>query len=224
MAESQKVAAECVKVHGSREVAVLQKYGLLNDRTILSHAIYVTPAEIKILADSQIGISHLPTSNTIHKSGIFPIWKFFSQGARGKISLGTDSVVSKSRMDILTEAYQARLTHLYKKRLKFGTLFKMMTINGASVAHMPNRGRVLPGFQADLCFWKLRDRGFVPYDENNPFTLLGNLITHNGRTVRDLMINGQFVIKNRRHLFVDESKLLDELQSKHMEMRKRISK
>jgi cytosine/adenosine deaminase-related metal-dependent hydrolase len=99
-----------------------------------------------------------------------------------------------------------------------------MTINGAAVTHMPDRGRILPSFKADLCFWKLRDRGFIPYDEKNPFTLLGNLITHNGRTVRDLMINGKFIIKNRRHLFIDESKLLDRLQARHMEMRKRINK
>jgi 5-methylthioadenosine/S-adenosylhomocysteine deaminase len=133
-------------------------------------------------------------------------------------------VVSKSRLDILTEAYQTRLTHLFKRRVKYGTLFKMMTINGARVLGMPDRGSIQPGQKADLVFWKLRDRGFIPFNKSNPFSLLGNIITHNGRTVRDLMINGQFVIKNRKHKFVDESKLLDLLQKKHMEMRKKIKK
>jgi cytosine/adenosine deaminase-related metal-dependent hydrolase len=99
----------------------------------------------------------------------------------------------------------------------------MMTVNGARVLGMPNRGKIIPGMKADLAFWKLRDRGFIPYDQENPFTLLGNLINHNGRTARDLMINGQFIIKDRKHLLVNESKLLDTLQEKHSEIRKRVS-
>ena len=50
-------------------------------------------------------------------------------------------------------------------------------------------------------------------------TLLGNLITHGGRMVRDLMINGEFIVKSRRHARINESKLLKILQKKHMEMR-----
>ena len=127
-------------------------------------------------------------------------------------------------MDVLTEAYQARMTHIYKKRLKFGTLFKMMTVNGARILKQENRGRILPGMKADLAFWKLKDRDFIPFDKTNPFTLLGNIITHNGSTVRDLMINGKMIIKNRKHKFVDESKLLEMLQQKHMKMRRKIEK
>lgn len=223
LAESKGVEKNCIKKHKLREVALLDKYGLLNNRTILSHVIYVNSNEVKKLAKNKVGIVHLPTSNRIHKSGIFPYWKFQEAGGQNSITLGTDSVVSKSRLDILTEAYQTRLTHLYSRKVKYGSLFKMMTLNGARVLNMYDRGMIQPGKKADLVFWKLRDRGFIPYNESNPFSLLGNIITHNGRTVRDLMINGKFIIKNRKHQFVDESKLLDMLQNKHMQMRKNIN-
>jgi len=38
------------------------------------------------------------------------------------------------------------------------------------------------------------------------------------------MINGRFVIKNRRHQLVDESKLLQQLQEHHLAMRQRVKK
>lgn len=221
MAESKEVVEKCIQKHGLREVGTLEKYGLLNNRTIVSHSIYVTDSEIKKLVKNKVGIVHLPTSNVIHKSGTFPLWKFHDAGGHDSIALGTDGVVSKNRLDLLSEAYQTRVTHLYLRTVKFGSLFKMMTINGAKALNIHDRGRIVPGMKADLAFWKIRDRGFVPYDEKNPITLLGNLITHGGRSVRDLMIDGKFIVKNRRHQYVNESKLLAMLQKAHMQMRKR---
>ncbi len=224
LAESEGVAENTLRRHGMSEVEILKKFKLLNSHTIASHAIYIKPKEIIELAENQVGIVHLPTSNALHKSGVFPFWQFNDANGYKNISLGTDSVVSKNKLDLLTEAYQARITHLYSRPIKYGTLFKMMTANGARVLNLPDRGKIIPGMKADIVFWKLRDRGFVPYDENNPATLIGNLITHGGRMVRDLMINGKIIIKDRRHQFVNETKLLDELQKKHMEMRKRKDK
>lgn len=223
LAESEMVAKACKKEHGCREVEVLEKYGLLNKNTILSHAIHIENEEIKKIIDNKVGIAHLPTSNTIHKSGTFPFWKFYDAQGLPYLSLGTDSVISKSRLDIISEAYQTRLTHLYQRTVKFGSLFKMMTANGARVLHLNDRGKIKVGYRADLIFWKLRDRGSIPYNENNPITLIGNIITHGGRTVRDLMINGKFIIKNRHHILIDETKLLDQLQQRHKEMRKKVN-
>jgi len=222
LAESEMVAEKCFEKHGMYEIDLLEKHGLLNENTVVSHVIHVSDDDIQKIARSHVGVSHLPTSNIIHKSGTFAFWKFEEAGALPYLSLGTDSVVSKSRLDILTEAYQTRITHLYDRTVKFSSLFKMMTTNGARVLHEPLRGKIVHGHKADLCFWKLKDRGFVPYDETNPITLLGNIITHGGRYVRDLMINGKFIIKDRKHLLVDESRLLEETQRAHMQMRERV--
>ena len=222
VAESEFVAKQTVEKLGSREIDVMKKMGLMNDNSIISHVIHVTDKEINELVKNNVGIAHLPTSNAIHKSGTFKFWLFDQKNGAPYVSLGTDSVVSKNRLDILTEAYQARITHLYDNTIKFGSLFKMTTANGARVLHLPERGKIIPGAKADICFWKLKDRGFIPYDENNPMTLVGNIITHGGRTVRDLMINGKFIIKNRKHLLVDESKLLEQTQKAHMDMRAKV--
>lgn len=222
-AESPFVVAQTIEKHGMREVALMKQAGFLNNKSLISHVLHVEKNEINQLASAGVGISHLPTSNVIHKSGLFKFWEFEEHGGFPYISLGTDGVVSKNRLDLLTEAYQARVSHLYNRTIKFGSLFKMLTTNGARVAGEEKRGRIIPGAKADIVFWKLMDRGFIPYDTNNPATILGNLITHGGRTVRDVMINGKFIIKDRRHVLIDESGLLRATQDAHMALRKRVT-
>ena len=99
-----------------------------------------------------------------------------------------------------------------------------MTSQAAEILHLKKVGRILPGFRADLAFWKLKDRGFMPYDESKPVSLIGNMITHGGRNIRDLMINGEFIISNRLHNVINESQLMMELQIAHMKLRRRIGK
>jgi len=100
----------------------------------------------------------------------------------------------------------------------------MITINGARVLNQPNLGRIAPGFKADIAFWKLKDRGFLPFDEDDPKTLIGNIISHGGRNIRDLMVGGKFIISNRMHNLVNESMLLPEIQRRHMEVRKLVER
>src|SRR3989344_354525 len=178
----------------------------------------------RLVKKHKIGIVHLPTSNKLHKSGElrYPIFVKFK--AEKQICLGTDSVISKNSLDLLSEALQSRITHIDKHRVLYEDLFKMMTSQAAQVLQLGQVGKILPGYRADLAFWKLKDRGFLPYNEKKPISLIGNMITHGGRNIRDLMINGEFIISNRRHNLVDESEILVNLQAAHMKLRRRLEK
>src|SRR3989338_5566366 len=102
-AESEGVVQKTIEKFGVREVELLRRYGLLNPLTLLSHVLHVTNEEIQELIDNEVGIVHLPTSNTIHKSGVFKYPTFARMGGSPRLALGTDSVVSKRRLDILSE-------------------------------------------------------------------------------------------------------------------------
>jgi len=221
-AESVSISEKCVKKFGIRETELLERHGLLNPLTLLSHVLHVTDHEIMKLTQAKVGIVHLPTSNSIHKSGIFDYPKFAAYEGQDNIALGTDSVVSKNRLDLLTEAFQTRITHLPNYTVYYEDLFKMITVNGARVLNQPKLGRIVPGYKADICFWKLKDRGFLPFDQKNPKTLVGNIISHGGRSIRDLMINGRFVISNRVHNLISESNLLLRIQKSHMKVREKV--
>lgn len=214
----------CVTKHGMRPVAVLEQAGLLSERLVLSHAVHLTDEEIALLVQRNVGIAHLPTSNRIHKSGQFRYADFYNLGGAHRIALGTDSVISKSKLDIISEALQSKIMHQDTSHpVTYTELFAMMTSNGARVVGKQHEiGKIAVGYKADLALWKLKDRNFTPYDSDHPETLIGNLISHGGSQVRDLMINGRFVISGRYHKLVDESALLSELQKRHIELRDRI--
>lgn len=223
-AESVSEVDQVMLRHHKRPVAVLEEAGLLNTQLILSHAVHFTNEEIEVLAKHKVGIVHLPTSNLFHKSGTFRYSDYVVAGAGQRIALGTDSVISKNRLDLVSEAYQSKLQHetgVYPASLT--DLFKMITVNGARILGLEKvTGRVAVGLAADLAFWKLKDRMFIPFDAKRPETLLGNFMTHAGYTARDVMINGKFVIQKRQHMLVDESKLLTELQEHHTQLLKRV--
>lgn len=223
-AETEEWVDMCVKKFGKRPIEVLVDMGLAGPNLILSHCVHVTDKEVKLIKKYKIGIVHLPTSNKIHRSGEFKYKLFVKYKADKQIALGTDSVISKNSLDLLSEALQARIMHQGSHRVLYEDLFKMMTSQAADILQLPNLGRIAPGYQADLSFWKLRDRGFIPYNEKKPLSLVGNMITHGGRNIRDLMINGEFIISNRVHSLIDESQLLSELQDAHMKLRKRFDK
>lgn len=221
-AETEEWVQECVSKFGKRTVEALVDLKLANSNVILSHAVHLSDEEIKLVRKYKIGIIHLPTSNKIHRSGEFKYPLFVKYKADKRIALGTDSVISKNSLDLLSEALQARIMHQHLQRVMYENLFKMMTSQAAEILKLGKIGKILPDYRADLAFWKLRDRGFMPYNEKKPLSLVGNMITHGGRNIRDLMINGEFIISNRIHNLVDESQLMLKLQEAHMKLRRRI--
>ncbi len=222
-AETESWVQECVNKFGKRTVEALVELGLASPNVILSHGVHLSAKEIRLIKEHKIGVIHLPTSNKIHRSGELKYPLFVKNKAEGRIALGTDSVISKNSLDLLSEALQMRIMHQGTQLVLYEDLFKMMTSQAADILRLGKVGRIQPGYRADLAFWKLRDRGFMPYNEMKPTSLIGNMITHGGRNVRDLMVNGEFIITNRLHNLINESNLMTELQETHTRLRERLS-
>ncbi len=222
VAESEQTVKRCIEKFGLPPVLALDKFGLLGPKTIMSHCVHLTDEEIALIKKRKATVVHLPTSNLLHRSGFFNLKAFADADALDRVTLGTDSVVSKNRLDLLTEALTTKTIHQHRHMVSYEDLFLMSTHGAANCLGLGKKlGRVAPGYTANLSFWKLKDRGLMPYDEKKPKTLISNMITHGSRSVRDLMINGEFVISDREHNLVDESKLLKDLQAAHMELRSR---
>jgi cytosine/adenosine deaminase-related metal-dependent hydrolase len=64
------------------------KYGLLGERTLVTHAVQVDKQDIQLMADSGCSMSHNPTSNLKLRNGIAPIGKMIEAGIR--VCLGSD--------------------------------------------------------------------------------------------------------------------------------------
>ena len=60
-------------------------YGLLNENTILGHAVHLTKAEVELIKQRGAGVSHCPTSNFNLNSGIAPIGYFLDRGVKVRL-------------------------------------------------------------------------------------------------------------------------------------------
>ncbi|MGP1594702.1 MAG: amidohydrolase family protein [Treponema sp.] len=78
--------------------AVYEKYGLLNEKTIMAHCVHPTDEEIDLLVKRGTYIAHCPESNMNLTSGIAPIARLLDAGVH--IGLGSD-VAAASQLSLM---------------------------------------------------------------------------------------------------------------------------
>ncbi len=91
---------------GRSPLAWLDQHGVLGERTLCIHAVNAGPADLRLLERSGSSVAHCPLSNAAHGHGRAPLAGFLDHGLR--VGLGTDSVMSVGRLDLLAEARAAR--------------------------------------------------------------------------------------------------------------------
>ena len=91
---------------GRSPVEWLDQHGVLGERTLCIHVVQAGAADLALLARRGCAVAHCPVSNAAHGHGSAPLAGFLSHGLR--VGLGTDSVLSVSRLDLLAEARAAR--------------------------------------------------------------------------------------------------------------------
>ncbi len=143
-----KVAAQ-----GMSPVEWLESTGILGTQPLLVHCVRADNADIARIADSGASIAHCPISNARFAHGIAPLPAFIEAGI--PVGLGSDSVVSNNRVDILEEARFAALVQrsLHQDPTLLGSddLLRFATLDGARALGLDDRiGSLEPGKQADL--------------------------------------------------------------------------
>lgn len=87
-------------------LAVYERYGLINRRSVLAHSVHSTGPELTRLCTHGATVSHCPGSNALLGSGIFPYRRHEEAGVR--IALGTD-VGAGTGFSLLQQALQAHM-------------------------------------------------------------------------------------------------------------------
>lgn len=132
VAETKKEFDECLKKTGLSPVAYLDKLGLIKEKSILAHCVWVTDEDIEIMYKRKANVVHCPLSNLKLGSGIAPISKMMEKGIN--VCLGTDGAASSNRLDIWEAGKFASLiqkgANLDSSKIKTKEIVRMMTING----------------------------------------------------------------------------------------------
>ena len=132
LAETKFEFDECLKKHNLTPTAYLDKIGVLDEKTILAHCIWLTDKDIDILAERKSKVIHCPLSNLKLGSGIASVSKMIEKGIT--VALGTDGAASSNRLDIweagkFAALLQKGINH-DSTEISAKQALEMMTING----------------------------------------------------------------------------------------------
>jgi 5-methylthioadenosine/S-adenosylhomocysteine deaminase len=137
-AESKKEFDDSIKTHGLTPIGYLDTIGVLDEKTVLIHCVWLTDEDIAIIAERKCSVVHCPLSNLKLGSGIAPIIKLLAAGVN--VALGTDGAASSNRLDIWEAG---KFSGLLQKGinqdptlLPAKQIIKMMTVNGMKALGM----------------------------------------------------------------------------------------
>jgi len=145
---------ELARANGySGQIEWAHRLGLLDGETVVAHAIWISPEEIELLAQSGCHVVHNPTSNMLMTSGVAPVPDMLAAGVR--VAVGSDGPSSNDAQDMLAEMKMANLLQravtLDPTVLDARTCWAMGTEAGAAaVGHEGELGRLEPGWLADV--------------------------------------------------------------------------
>ncbi|EXJ94767.1 guanine deaminase [Capronia coronata CBS 617.96] len=190
------------------EADLYEHFGLLNDRSILAHCIYMDDYDMRRLKELDCGVAHCPISNTT--SGVFgvaPVREYLNQDI--KVGLGTDSGggFSSSIIDCMRQAFAVskarQLDHLQDKPLHFTEMLYLATLGGARVCSLDHKiGNFLVGKEFDALEIHTvgDDAGIITLveDEDTTEDILEKFVmSGDDRNVAKVFVKGRSVKKSK---------------------------
>ena len=204
IAEQTKEVEDCLAWSKQRPVAWLLDHQKVDPRWCLIHATHIDAGEVRRLATSGAVAGLCPTTEANLGDGFFPAIDFLAAG--GEFGIGSDSHISVNPVEELRWLeYGQRLVTRRRNRLSLGSaggshigaaLYRG-ALAGGRQALGRRIGRIAVGDRADML---VLDASAAALLHKAGDTLLDALIfAANTSVVRDVMVGGRFVVKNRRH-------------------------
>lgn len=149
-------------------IGLLSSLGVLDARPLLIHCVRVDADDIRDIVAHDCGVAHCPASNAKLAHGIAPLAALLREGVR--VGLGSDSVASNDRMDLLDEARLASLLASAREQredaLPAHTALELATIGGARALGLDGEiGTLESGKAADLAAFPLGASHRVPHQD-----------------------------------------------------------
>jgi putative selenium metabolism protein SsnA len=199
-AEDGADEVDAVRRHGVRVAARLADAGVLNEQTLLAHGVHLDEDEVRLVRAAGATLAHNPRSNMNNAVGRTPL-----AGLGKRVALGTDGIGS----DMFTESQAAFFRYQEDGSPGYDWPLSRLAV-GAGVAGRafaePGLGRIEPGAAADITI--------LDYDAPTPMntaTLAGHwLFGLSARHVRDVIVAGQPVVRDRRLTLVDKDEIMAE--------------
>jgi 5-methylthioadenosine/S-adenosylhomocysteine deaminase len=210
---------------GHRPLVHLNDVGVLGPHLLLAHAVWLDDQELDALLATRTAIAYCPWAYLRLGQGVTRAGRHAEIIERGgRVALGCDSMNAGDQPDILRAAALAagiaRDGRVDPTSFGAHHAFELATIAGAEAIGMDDRiGSLEPGKVADIVIHDATSLAWTPRGDLALQLVWGA----DGRSVRDVLVDGRQVIRDGRYTTVDPVELRKEAQKAATALLKRAN-
>lgn len=206
------LARQTYAADGGSFIRHLERHGLLNERLVIAHGVWIAPDEIARLGDAGGHLAHNPGANLRLLNGAAPLRRYARSGAG--IALGCDNSSAGDAQSLFSSMRHAAL---YWSMQASGpeeasiAAFRAATLGGAKAMGLAGVvGGLRPGHRADLALFDLADPAWIPLN-----SAVRQLVQADpARSLRHVLVDGRVVLRDRRPTDFDPAALAAEAEER----------
>ena len=210
-------------VYGRSIIEHLASIGMLSDRSVLAHGVWLSDRDLDLIADANAIVVHNPTSNMRLGSGIAPVREMLRRGVR--VALGTDGVACSDHQSIFEAMRMAAVVSRVRSTdqsewLTCSEAFAMGAETGYDALEpggAGQNGRIAVGRRADLVLISRSTPWLHP--DNDRITQL--VLAGSEAAVDTVLVGGEVVFARGRALRVDEERIYARVDEAALRLRAR---
>jgi 5-methylthioadenosine/S-adenosylhomocysteine deaminase len=212
LSETAEEVEAVIKRTGKRPAFYLNDLGILNNNLIAAHSVHLDDDEIDLLFKKGVRVVHAPESNMKLSSGVARMQDMIDRGITPGI--GTDGCASNNNLDMFKEMDSAaKLGKVFTNNpvnMSAATVLRMATIWGAGVmGYNKDIGTIEKGKKADIIVVDVNQPHLTPL--YNPVSSV--VYSANGGDVRDSIVNGRVLMKDRRFITLDQKTIMNRIRA-----------
>lgn len=208
--ETRTQAVTGTKFYGRSILSYADSIGLLTERASVIHGVWLDARDVKTLANRASTVIHNPVSNLKLASGIAPLRAL--RDAHIPVALGTDGASSNDSLNIWDTIKTAALIHKVTSTRpadwpSAAEVVRLCLEGGMrSSRFQAPVGSIFEGGAADLAIFDRETPTLLP--TGDPLNLL--VYADQGRSLRHVMVDGRWVLKNNQITTVNEKAVVRE--------------
>ncbi len=212
LSETRSEVEQLLAEVGERPAFYLDRLGILDERTLCAHAVWLNAEERELLAERRAAVAHNVESNLKLASGIAPIPDLLQLGVR--VGLGTDGCASNNDLNLFSEMSLTAKVHKAVRKdptvCSAGEVLRMATALGAEAVGWGDEvGTLEEGKRADCIAVRLDRPHLTPL-----FDPVSHLVYAAGPGDVDwVWVDGKTVVRHGEVQTVDVPELLKEVRT-----------
>ncbi|MHA6534744.1 amidohydrolase family protein [Paenibacillus sp. BAC0078] len=204
VAEEMFEVEEILRDYGLRPVHYLDSLGVLDERMIAIHLVWLENSEIELIGRRRGSLAYCPSSNMFLADGVTRIPDLLQAGVR--VTLGTDGGCSNNRISVYEEmrmcALLQKVSRLDGTCITAEQVYRMGTSSAGDILRMPI-GSIEAGQHADFAALDIHDLSLAPKKE-----LFANMVyAMQPGAVTTVVVGGKIIFEQGKILTVSESSI-----------------